>query len=133
MTDEYPGILKRVKAYVADWVVILLLMIIAYLIFSQFNNVADSVRIIVFLFIFLIYDPLFTSLFGGTIGHLLNGIRVKRAVDEERNIIFPLALIRFIFKTLLGWLSMITVNGNANQKAIHDIIVRSVVICKHDK
>ncbi|MBT4730154.1 MAG: RDD family protein, partial [Bacteroidetes bacterium] len=108
MTDEYPGILKRVKAYVADWVVILLLMIIAYLIFSQFKNVADSVRIIVFLFIFLIYDPLFTSLFGGTIGHLLNGIRVKRAVDEERNIIFPLALIRFIFKTLLGWLSMIT-------------------------
>jgi uncharacterized RDD family membrane protein YckC len=42
-------------------------------------------RIAAFLFVFVFYDPIFTSLFGGTLGHIMFGIRVK-GEDDESNI-----------------------------------------------
>ncbi len=73
-------------------------MFIASYVFSLFENVPDYARIIVFVFIFLLYDPLFTSIFGGTIGHMIIGIRVKRESNIQKNILFPLAILRFIMK-----------------------------------
>lgn len=128
--QSYPGVFLRVKAVVIDSVILLLLILGAVDLFDSFNNVPDFVRIAAFVFIFLLYDPLFTSIFGGTIGHFLFGIRVKRANNPEKNILFPLAVIRYIIKALLGWLSLITVSGNKKAKAIHDIVVQSVVIYK---
>jgi uncharacterized RDD family membrane protein YckC len=124
---KFPGVLDRVKAIVTDSVVILLFIIIATYTFSFFDNVPDNVKIAAFVFIIL-YDPIFTSIFGGTIGHMLIGIRVKRESDETRNILFPLAILRFIVKAFLGWISLLTVSGNKKGKAIHDYLVGSVVI-----
>jgi len=67
-------------------------------------------------------------LFGGTIGHFLIGIRVKRERKPEKNIIFPFALIRFVVKATLGWISLLTVSNNLKRKAIHDHMIGSVVI-----
>ena len=130
-TQNYPGVFLRVKAVVIDSVILILLMLGAVDLFDSFNNVPDFARIAAFVFIFLLYDPLFTSVFGGTIGHFLFGIRVKRANNPEKNILFPLAVARYLIKALLGWLSLITVTGNKKAKAIHDIAVKSVVIYKH--
>src|ERR1035437_2836289 len=85
-------------------------------------------KIIAFVFIFLLYDPSFTSIFGGTIGHMIIGIRVKRSRNEQRNILFPLAIVRFIIKASLGVISLITVTGNIKRKAIHDFVAGSVVV-----
>ncbi len=124
----YPGVFDRVKAMVTDGIVIIVFMFIASFVFSLFENVPDYARIIVFVFIFLLYDPLFTSIFGGTIGHMIIGIRVKRESNEQKNILFPLAILRFVVKTSLGIISLFTVFGNEKRKAIHDYLVRSVVI-----
>ena len=120
--------MDRVKAALIDSMFLIGEIILASYIFSLFENVPDYAKIIVFVFIFLLYDPLFTSLFGGTIGHMIMNIRVKRSRNEERNILFPLAIIRFIVKVFLGWLSLLTVTGNNKKKAIHDMVVGSVVI-----
>ncbi len=120
--------MDRVKAALIDSMFLIGEIILVSYIFSLFENVPDYARIIVFVFIFLLYDPLFTSLFGGTIGHMIMNIRVKRSRNEERNILFPLAIIRFIVKVFLGWLSLLTVTGNNKKKAIHDMVVGSVVI-----
>jgi uncharacterized RDD family membrane protein YckC len=129
MTEEnYPGVFDRVKAIVTDGIVLIAFMFITSYIFSLFINVPDSIRIIAFAFIFLLYDPLFTSLFGGTIGHMMNGIRVKRESDETKNILFLLAIPRYIVKASLGWISLLTVFGNKKRKAIHDYMAGSVVV-----
>ncbi|MBW8333825.1 MAG: RDD family protein [Prolixibacteraceae bacterium] len=125
---KFPGVLDRVKAIVTDSVVILLFIIIITNTFSFFDNVPDSAKIAAFVFVFILYDPIFTSIFGGTIGHMLIGIRVKRESDETRNILFPLAILRFIVKASLGWISLLTVSGNKKGKAIHDYLVGSVVV-----
>ncbi|MDX8338850.1 RDD family protein [Draconibacterium sp. IB214405] len=128
---DYPGVFVRVKAVITDSVLLLIFMLGVVSLFDLFENVPDFARIAAFVFIFLLYDPLFTSIFGGTIGHFLFGIRVKRANNPEKNILFPLALIRYLIKALLGWLSLITVSGNKKGKAIHDIVVLSIVIYKN--
>ena len=128
--ENYPGLLERVKAVVTDSFVLVLFIIIVTYSFSAFENVPDYARIIAFVFIFLLYDPLFTSIFGGTIGHISFGIRVKRESNPLKNILFPLALLRFIVKALLGWISLLTISGNDKRKAIHDILVGSVVVYK---
>jgi len=131
MTGEnYPGVAIRVKAVVSDSIVMLILIIIVTYAFSVFENVPDNARIIAFIFIFFLYDPLFTSVFGGTIGHMMFGLRVKREKDQMKNILFPLAIIRFLVKVSLGWISLLTVSGNKKRKAIHDYLVGSVVVFK---
>jgi len=129
MTQEnYPGVFDRIKAIMADSIVIILLMFTASYIFSLFESVPDNARIIAFVFIFILYDPLFTSIFGGTIGHMLIGIRVKRESDEMKNILLPSAILRYIVKAALGWISLITVSFNPKGKAIHDYLVGSIVV-----
>lgn len=126
--QNYPGVPDRVKAVICDSIVMIGFMFAATYTFAQFETVPDDARIIAFIFIFGLYDPIFTSLFGGTIGHFLIGIRVKRERKPEKNIIFPFALIRFVVKATLGWISLLTVSNNPKRKAIHDHMIGSVVI-----
>ena len=92
MTEQnYPGVSARVRAAVTDSLVIVVLLVIITYIFSYFENVPDAARIIAFILIFLLYDPIFTSFFGGTIGHMIIGIRVKQESNQEKNIGFPFA------------------------------------------
>lgn len=127
-TENYPGVTDRVKAVLADSIVLIIFMFIVTYAFSLFEHVPDNARIIAFIFIFVLYDPIFTSLFGGTIGHFMIGIRVKREKDQRRNILFPFAVIRFFVKVILGLVSLLTVTGNKKRKAIHDYLVGSVVV-----
>ena len=127
---NYPGILERIKAILVDTIIIIVLMFIVSHIFSSIGKVPDNWKMIALIFIFILYDPLFTSIFGGTIGHMVLGIRVKKERDPTKNILFPMALIRYIFKTLLGWISLLTVSSNTKGKAIHDMIAGSVVVYK---
>ena len=131
--ENYPGVFDRIKAIMADSIVIILLMFTASYIFSLFESVPDNARIIAFVFIFILYDPLFTSIFGGTIGHMLIGIRVKRESDEMKNILLPSAILRYIVKAALGWISLITVSFNPKGKAIHDYLVGSIVVYSKSK
>ncbi|MEI6059306.1 MAG: RDD family protein [Bacteroidota bacterium] len=126
--DHYPGVFDRFKAIAADGALVIVLMFAAAYVFSLFETVPDNARILAFVLIFILYDPLFTGILGGTVGHMMIGIRVKRASDETKNILFPLAIIRYIVKAGLGWISLLTISGNAKRRAIHDYLVGSVVV-----
>lgn len=131
--ENYPRIFDRIKALFTDYVVILASMVAVSFIFEQFEEVSEETRIFVFVFILFLYDPIFTSIFGGTIGHMFIGLRVRRDPDEEKNIVFPIAVIRFLLKTLLGWISLLTIMSNEKGKAIHDSVVGSVVVYANSK
>jgi len=129
MTEKiYPGVFARVKAMTIDGIILLVFMVATSSLFSLFNDVPDVVRVSAFLFIFLLYDPLLTSFWGGTIGHRFTGIRVRKEQDEQSNIQFPQAVLRYIIKALIGWISLLTVGGNKKGKAIHDYVAGSVVV-----
>ncbi|WDF70062.1 RDD family protein [Sphingobacterium oryzagri] len=125
-TPVYPSVAIRVKAMVIDAALLLLMMFLLASIFSSFEYVPDTVRLLSFIFVFFLYEPLTVSLFAGTLGHLIVGIRVKSKKNKARNLPFPLAVVRFIFKTLLGWISLLTVSSKS--MAIHDQVAKSLVV-----
>ena len=124
----YAELMDRIKAAFSDMIVLVILIFLVTSIFSSYENVPTEARIGAFFGIFILYEPLFISLFGGTIGHFANGLRVKRSTAINRNIVFPLSIIRYGAKMLLGIISLFSISANAEGKAIHDIIVNSVVI-----
>ena len=132
MEPTYANLPSRFKAAFIDSVILIGMMYLASEVFSLFDSIPNYFRFTVAVFIFLLYDPIFVSAFGGTIGHSYIGISVKRDGDSEKNIIFPLAIIRFIVKVFLGWISLLTTTSNEKKKAIHDYIAKSVVIEKAD-
>ena len=123
----------RVKAAVIDSIIIIVLMYGATEFLTLFDTVPTSIRALFFAVIFLLYDPLLTSFFGGTIGHSKAGIMVKKDSDARTNISLPAAILRFAVKFSLGWLSLLTVTGNEKRKALHDMLVGSVVLMQDPK
>ena len=131
-TIAYPGVSDRVKAAVVDSVIILLFLFTATYTLAYLNNASITIKIITFSFIFIFYDPIFTSFLGGTIGHMAMGIRVKRKSNPEKNILLPHAIIRYLVKFILGIVSLFTVSNNSKGLAIHDLVVGSIVLFKKD-
>ncbi|TNE79757.1 MAG: RDD family protein [Bacteroidetes bacterium] len=127
---DYPGIAYRAKAASIDGILLIVFLALLNSIISSFNRVPDGFKIAGFLFVFVFYDPLFTCFTGGTIGHKLMGIRVKKLNNEESNINFFVAVIRFLIKAFLGWISLLSVNMNPKKQALHDQFVRSIVLFK---
>ena len=124
----YGKLLSRIKAVVIDIIVIGGLGLLTTSVFSKFESAPDWTRLFAFILVFILYDPLFTSFAGGTIGHLFVGLRVRKSSDETRKILLPVAILRFLVKAFLGWISLITVSGNKKNKAIHDAVAGSVVL-----
>lgn len=131
----YPRVFDRIKAAFIDAVFIILLTISISNIFALFDSVNENARMISFIFVFILYEPLFISIFGSSFGHMFIGLSVKRVDNPNKNIQFHKALIRFFTKSLLGWISLLTVNSNNKRRAIHDYAANSVVIYlgKHTK
>ena len=132
METEYANISSRTKAVIIDTVVIVALMYAATEILELFESVPNYVRVGIALFIIVLYEPIFVSSFGQTIGHSRSNLIVRRAENEDQYISFINALIRFALKVLLGWLSLLTVTGSEKKQAIHDSFVKSVVIEEAD-
>lgn len=129
----YAELKQRVNAVFLDLLVPFALIYLATSILESMGTVETYMRISAFVFVFFIYDPLFVTLFGGTIGHLILGISVKRANNPDKKIYFHWALIRYMIKLFLGWISLLTVSSNSQSQAIHDIAVGSIVIQKKRK
>lgn len=125
---EYPSLVSRIKAITIDAVIILTVFIIASYLLDMLGEISDGVRAFVLIFMLFLYDPLMTSFSGGTFGHKAVGIRVKDYRTTEQNISFPRALVRSFTKSMLGWISFLTVTGNSEKRAIHDMISASIVL-----
>jgi uncharacterized RDD family membrane protein YckC len=126
----FPPLIKRVQAIIIDIVIIITVFFAATYIFNLIGDVPTWIRTFVFVFMLFLYDPLLISLTGGTIGHHMLEIKVCRVSNPEKKISIPDAFFRFIIKSLIGWLSFLTISFNNKKRAIHDFAGSSVVISK---
>ena len=126
MEREYPTVLERIKSTTIDTIIIIACMYIASEILNSFENVPDYVRMILFAGI-LLYEPILTVL-GATIGNEKMEIRVRSSSNHAKKINFFQAVIRFIFKFSLGWLSFITLFFSDKSRTIHDYVSGSIMV-----
>ena len=127
MDHNYPSLLDRVQSIFIDLLFIVILMFLFSSILDKFENPPDWVRIALFFGIWAIYEPLLVA-FGCTLGQYIKRLRVRDIDDTTRRIgVFP-SIVRYILKTLLGWLSFLTINMNKEKRAIHDFASGGVVL-----
>ncbi len=124
--NEYPSLLKRLQSSVIDAIVILVAMVAFAQFSNQFENFPTFLRIGL-LASLLLYEPICIS-FGCTLGNYLLGLRVRRNDNETSKINFLQAVLRYITKLALGWISFLTIHSNPKRRAIHDMVANSVMI-----
>jgi uncharacterized RDD family membrane protein YckC len=126
---EYPLLGDRVQSTFIDTILIILLMFVFASILDKYENVPDWIRIVLFVCLWVIYEPLCTT-FGATLGNYIKRIRVRQFGAYSKRINIFQALIRYILKISLGWLSFLTIHSNKEKRAIHDFAAGSVMIKK---
>lgn len=131
MTSEapiYPRLLRRVRAALIDSV---LLYVVAILFWMMLLPILDAfpapVRIAYPVLAFFVLEPLMVSFTGGSPGHHLMGIAIHDSRTGSRIGVIR-ALIRFLLRTFLGWLSLILVLTTKKHQALHDLICRTNVV-----
>ena len=124
---EYPLLGDRVQSSFIDVILIIILMFVFASVLDRYENVPDWVRIVLFIGLWAVYEPVCTTL-GGTVGNYAKGIRVRRHGGITKRINIFQALLRYILKIGLGWLSFVTIHSNTERRAIHDLAVGSVMI-----
>lgn len=127
MQEKYPDLGIRIQSAFIDTLLVLGLIFAFTSILEKFSDVPDWVRIVLFAFVFIAYEPLFMT-FGCTLGNYVKGIRVKSYADTSKRINLFQAIIRYAFKILLGWVSFLTIHSNLKRRAIHDLVSGSVMV-----
>ena len=125
-----PPLLLRIKSIFIDMIVVILVMMIALKVLTICSIESGTIRGIV-LALILLYEPIFTSL-NRTLGQKMMGLRVRsfstlKNSKESKNINIVWSMLRFLIKSILGWLSLLTIHSNTYGKAIHDSIANSVM------
>lgn len=126
MENNYPPLLDRIKSTTIDTIILIACFYLLSDILSSINNVPDWLRVILFI-CFLMYEPLFISL-NATFGNYKNSIRVRNNNDTSKKLNIVQSIIRYFFKILFGWFSLLFILSNSKGRALHDIISGSVMI-----
>ncbi len=122
----YPSIPNRVKASLIDSVVLLTSAVLIMTIYF-FIGIESPIIALVVSSVFLLYEPLFVSIKGQTLGHQLMHFKV---VDKHSisHISFSKAIVRYLIKFILGMFSLGWAFFTNRQQSLHDLITKSVVV-----
>ena len=133
MEIRYPELKTRIQSTFIDTILMIGLMFLASTILDKSNPSQEDedgwIRAVIFISIWGIYEPV-SMVFGSTLGNYLMKIRVKKARDTDKKINLLQAYVRFPVKICLGWISFLTIHGNKERRAIHDLVAGTVMIEK---
>jgi uncharacterized RDD family membrane protein YckC len=124
----FPTLVTRIKALFIDLVFILVIFTATSLFVDNIIDLPGFIKGFIFIFMIYLYDPVLISFTGSTLGHKMMKLKVKDYGDPERNLTLPKALLRFLIKGLLGWISFLTVTSNSHKRAMHDLASGSIVL-----
>ena len=125
---NYASLSDRIKAFTIDQILLIVTMFITSELLSNFENVPTSLRMLLFISFFFLYEPICISFFKGTIGQQYINIKVEKDNDQGTAVNFFLVIIRTLIKYSLGWISLLTISSSPKKQAIHDSIVKSIVL-----
>jgi uncharacterized RDD family membrane protein YckC len=115
----------RVKAILLDGFILAGAFVVAALVGA---NVAGSgaAAFVVWVAVWILYDPLMVWRTGGTIGHHVQNLRVVSDRTGGRPS-FVAAFVRNIVKGFFGMFSLLAMAASSRQKALHDLFAGTTV------
>ena len=128
MTNEYPSLIRRYLGSFLDFIVAFSIAILVAKIVGNSEYLEARTSVIVFFLPFIMYEPIMTAT-SATLGQLVFGFRVRK-MDEKTKINVGFAFLRLLIKYLLGIISLLTIPGRKDRRAIHDLVTASIVVSK---
>ncbi|WP_153659838.1 RDD family protein [Chitinophaga sp. SYP-B3965] len=128
----YPVLVKRVQSTFIDFLIIVLLMLLASMLLNAIGDEEDTptwINVVLFLTIWGLYEPLAIA-YGCTVGNYITRIRVVDINNYQKKIALWKAFVRYALKASLGWVSFLSIHSNPQRRAIHDLGAGSVMIQK---
>lgn len=123
----YPSLVNRIQALFFDfWIIVAIVMFLFVNFFDLYEEQFVGLKIILFIVIVLIYDPI-GSMTGGTIGYRTMGLKLRRG-DGIRKISITQAYKRSVLKLALGWISFLTITSDKKRRAMHDKAADTLVM-----
>lgn len=126
--NTLPSLVDRIKALFIDAIIMLIIFTATTLFIDSFGDMPGALKGFILIFMLYLYDPVLTALTGSTLGHKMMKLKVRKYNEPDRNISLPQAFLRFLIKGSLGWVSFLTVTGNKNKRAIHDLASGSIIL-----
>ncbi len=127
MDRQIPSLVRRYGATLIDAFFIMFLMILAGIAFQAVSEASATPRVVVFVLILFVYEPVLTSRLC-TIGQRLTGLRVRRYGNPGERIGVLAAYVRFAVKILLGAISFLTLGFTKEKRASHDLAAGSIML-----
>ncbi|MES2672906.1 MAG: RDD family protein [Pseudomonadota bacterium] len=126
---HYPRLLRRIRALLIDSMILLVIVIVCFLLAGIFDAGSKLLRASIAFIPVIIYEPLFVSLRGATIGHQIMGIEIVSA-KSMRKLNIVVSFIRSFFKFIFGLPSLYFVLTTKKHQALHDIFSGALVVIK---
>lgn len=117
---------RRIQAALLDSIILVIFFVVLIVLASNVE-LSQWMKVILFVFVGLLFEPLLVSMTGASFGHHYKGLRVEKDIDGRNLNIFE-ALFRFLIKSVLGTFSLVFFLITKRHKALHDMAVNSVVV-----
>lgn len=123
---EHPTVVRRYFSTFIDYMLIFAVMALAGAM-PLGDEVIMVIRSVILALGFLVYEPVMSSRYC-TVGQWLLRVRVRVDGDASARISIVRSYARYAVKLFLGTVSLFTVPFSRRQKAIHDMVIKSMMI-----
>ena len=128
-TEAYPRLLRRLQGVFIDGIVIPLAALGTLVALTYAGVESTWVKVLCPLLVIFLLDPVAVSATGGSVGHHLVGLRVRKEQTDERITIFA-AVARLVVKTLFGLPAFFVAFVTRKRQALHDLAAKSLIVHK---
>lgn len=84
MNENHALLPGSIKAAILDGILLIVSIYVVSECLNSFKEVRYYARIFLAALLFVLYNPFFSSSYGGTIGHSLNHIQVKKGCESRQ-------------------------------------------------
>lgn len=128
-TEGYPKLLRRLQGLFIDGLIVPIAAIGTLVALTYAGIESTWIKVACPMLVVLLLDPVAVSMTGGSIGHHLTGLRVrKERVDERINVLA--ATVRFVVKMLFGLPAFFVAFVTRKRQGLHDLAARSLIVHK---
>jgi uncharacterized RDD family membrane protein YckC len=127
--EVYPRLLRRLQGVFIDGLVIPLAAIGVLVALTYAGVESAWIKVLCPLLVIFLLEPVAVSATGGSIGHHIVGLRVRKERIDERIDLLS-AVVRVVVKTLFGLPAFFVALVSRKRQALHDIVVKSIIVHK---
>jgi len=127
--EGYPRLLRRLQGVFIDGLAMPIAAFATLVALTYAGVESTWIKVAGPVLVVLLLEPVAVSVTGGSIGHHLTGLRVRKEHADERINVLA-AIVRFVVKTIFGLPAFFVAFVTQKRQGLHDLAARSLIVHK---